>query len=224
MSVLPPTRAGDCQPRTHRLHQIQRGDVMARNILLTLSLLAATSVCQAQENTNKEQPHPADSQPSAQTPIRRTIIFVKGQPLLEGVQTITLPQEKGAWAIQLIRHGGILGGVRSTWLISSQGEVVKNDGGTPLSAKLTPDVLSKLTQLVTSAKFNVRDEPTVSPCRDCYTSTLILYRREADGIERTYIISWDESTVKKLPQEIVDIYAAIIDVKETSLNEGPNQP
>jgi hypothetical protein len=197
---------------------------MIRKILLTtLTLLAATSVCGAQESTNKEQLHPSDSQPSTEKPMPRTIIFVKGRPVLEGVQTITLPPEAGAWAVQLIRRGGILGDVKSAWLITSQGEVMKNVAGTPTSAKLAPDALSKLTRLVRSAKLHIRDDSTASPCRDCYTSTLVLYRREADGIERTYTASWDDSTVKKLPEEVADIYAAILDIQATYLTEGQHQ-
>jgi hypothetical protein len=186
---------------------------MARNVLIILTLFASTSVCRAQENSNKERLQPSASQQSAENPPTRTIIFVNGQPVIEGEQIITLAPEEGSWAVQLRRYGGLLDTITSSWLINSQGEAVKKDAGATHSVKLPPEMLSKLTHLVLSAKVHVQDDSAVSPCRDCYTFTLVLYRREANGKQRAYTTSWDELTGKKLPEDIASIYSMILEIK-----------
>jgi hypothetical protein len=63
-----------------------------------------------------------------------------------------------------------------------------------------------LTQTAYSANASKWGEQTSKFCADCYVTTIALQRRERDGIEKTYIASWDDITAGKISGELRKVY------------------
>lgn len=122
---------------------------------------------------------------------------------------VKLSQEKGAWVLEIQSGGGFHGRGSGGLTVTSEGRLTSTMVEAACEAILQPPVLETLTQLARSARPFNQVEFNTSVCSDCYTTSMVLRRRESDGSERTYVAYWDDSTKKNIPAEIIKIYDAI---------------
>lgn len=129
-------------------------------------------------------------------------------------QKIPLSQEANAWAVQVISSGGFAGKGRGNLTITSQGRLFWNWVEKECNVKLGDEVMQDLTQAAFSADTTRWSGTTDRRCMDCFMYAIVLQRRESDGSERTYIAYWDDSTAKKLPDELKKLYETFMAHKE----------
>jgi hypothetical protein len=136
------------------------------------------------------------------------------------VPKVELSPEANSWAVQIISGGGIMGIGKGDLTITSQGDLAWNKKDHPnekenrCSVKLRDDVIQTLTQTTFSANVSGWGGPTSSYCSDCFVYAIVLQRRENDGIGRTYVAYWDDSTDKNITEEVRKVYDIFMTHKE----------
>jgi hypothetical protein len=199
---------------------------LLRHLIVIINLLPGC-LCFAQESANK-----TPSSSSAQKPETKLQKPDSGQvqdplagipPQFRGFRTVRkveLSPETNSWAVQIVSGGGIRGVGNGDLTITSQGHLVwserrtVNEKENRCDVKLRDDVIQRLTQTVFSADASGWGGPTTSYCSDCYVYAMVLQRRENDGIERTYVAYWDDSTDKDISERVRKIYDTFMTHKE----------
>jgi hypothetical protein len=159
-------------------------------------------------------------QKSDSVPVQNPPANASLRELLSKLRKVELSPEANAWAIQIVSGGGKAGRGNGNLTITSQGHLVWNEKRTPhakenrYNVKLRDDVMQMLTQTVFSANASGWGGPTVSYCADCFTYAIVLQRREHDGIERTYVAYWDQSTEKNNSEDLRKVYDTFMTYKE----------
>lgn len=126
---------------------------------------------------------------------------------------LVVPPDKGAWAIFVLTSGGFSGQGKGNLTLVSNGHLsdtknsLSNRRFDVQSLKPLTDLISKLTiaQDATSLPLDSKVSPA-SFCRDCYQTTLIIYRREMDGTVKNLKVDWDDSTRDKISEDILRLY------------------
>jgi hypothetical protein len=185
---------------------------LSRHFIVIITLLTSC-LCFAQESANKTQsssaqkpetelqksdPAPAQN-PSAELPVALRV-------LLSNIRKVQLSPEANSWAVQIVSGGGITGKGRGNLTITSQGNLAWNAVENRCSVKLRDDVIQMLTQTAFSASASGWGGPKASYCSDCFVYAMVLQRREGDGIERTYVAYWDDTTAKNISDELRKVY------------------
>jgi hypothetical protein len=198
-----------------------------RHLIVIISLISSF-LCFAQESTNKNPSSSPAQKPK--TELQRPDTVPVKDPLAElppkfrgafrTVPKIELSPEANSWAVQIISGGGIMGIGKGDLTITSQGNLVWNKKDHPnekenrCNVKLRDDVIQTLTQTAFSAKASEWGGPTSSYCSDCFVYAIVLQRREHDGIGRTYVAYWDDSTDKNISKEVRKVYDTFMTHKE----------
>jgi hypothetical protein len=119
---------------------------------------------------------------------------------------LLLPDGNGAWLIQVVTRGGILGTVQGDISVTSEGKFLctKPDQGCPGNLKV-PE-LQTLVEMIQPGRLQIFP---VSLCSDCITSTIVISRRDAMGSVHTYTATWDITTKSRLPADVMRIYDAL---------------
>ena len=178
--------------------------------LIVIINLIPSCLCFAQESANKTPPtSPAQKsetelqRPNSAQRQNPTVVLPAG---MGSFPIVGLSPEANSWAVQIITRGGIAGKGKGDLTITSYGHLVWNGVENQCNVKLGDDALQMLAQTAFSVDASKWDGRKASFCADCYVTTLILQRRERDGIVRTYIACWDDSTAGKLPEELRKVY------------------
>ena len=186
----------------------QIATVMAGVLLLSVFSLTQSQSGQAppssaaQDKTSKQKPV------SSGDDRLRTIVLPSGEA------PVALPDEAGAWAVQ-INVGGGYGGTRSESItVTSAGEVAC-DGAKSSAGKMLPTNLEILSQLVVAVRPDAitPDQVGLRPnslCSDCYNTNLVLSRREADHKVKTYLTTWDTVTRARVPENLGQLYETVV--------------
>jgi hypothetical protein len=192
--------------------------MVKRLLFLSLILLTTETLCSSQIASNKKRRPPKTSQVSGES-IQPNIIPV--HPVLGNtLRPVELPQREGAWAVQIVTRGGVMGTGKGDLIITSEGEAIFTHVGASRTVKLLPDADRKIGQAVASTKPTNWNTPSSSLCNDCYITMLALYRRDA-GI-KTYIVEWDDVTTGELPDDVTELYATAMSLKD-ELSEARNK-
>jgi hypothetical protein len=123
---------------------------------------------------------------------------------------IPLPDGNGAWIVRVVTSGGILGNGGGDLSISSESKIscsalircpsdIKVSDFQPLIDKIQAGIL-------------LPSVPVVSLCRDCITRVMTITRRDQSGLVQTFTASWDDTTKVNLPQEVIRLYDALLDL------------
>jgi hypothetical protein len=114
----------------------------------------------------------------------------------------------GAWIVQVVTRGGILGTGSGDFAVSSEGKIsCWRDVRCPKDFRVSD--LRPLIEQVQSGTLPAPVFPVVGFCSDCITRTITISRRDSMSIVHTYTASWDDTTKSRLPQEVVRIYDSI---------------
>ena len=111
---------------------------------------------------------------------------------------------EGAWTIRVMTSGGFTGQGKGNLTLTSLGDLTCSLPGRACGAKLGLSALQPLTQLLAGADLSKwLALPAVSSlCSDCYTTTVVLARREG-GLIRTFRFAWSDVTRAQAPAELV---------------------
>jgi hypothetical protein len=134
---------------------------------------------------------------------------------------VELPEGQDAWAVRVIRSGGLSGETFRDITVQSTGQLTidTRDGKQEITispdalSTISPDALRMLSQMVLSAKFaksSNRGHDTAG-CYDCYTTALTVRRRERNGKERTHSGVWVPTTVGSVPEDFVNIVQMVLE-------------
>jgi hypothetical protein len=204
-----------------------------RHLIVIISLIVIIGLipgclCFAQEGAHKtpstspaQKPETELQRPnSAQVEDPFAVLPPKFRGAFRSVRKVELSPEANSWAVQIISGGGIMGIGKGDLTITSQGNLVWNKKDHPnekenrCDVKLRDDVIQKLTQTAFSASGSGWSGPASSYCSDCFVYAIVLQRREQDGIGRTYVAYWDDSTDKNISEEARKVYDTFMTHKE----------
>jgi hypothetical protein len=129
--------------------------------------------------------------------------------LLAQIPQMLLPDGNGAWVVQVVSSGGLLGTGSGDFATSSEGKIVCNPDLRCPKDFAASDFLS-LVEAIQPSTPQVPALPAVSLCNDCIKRTITISRRDSMGVVRTYTASWDETTKSRVPQEVIRIYDAFV--------------
>jgi hypothetical protein len=200
---------------------------LLRNLIIIIYLIPSC-LGFAQESANKT---PSSSPPQKpETELKRpdsvqvkdpfAVIPPRFRGALRTIPKVELSPEANSWAVQIISGGGIMGIGKGDLTITSQGQLDWNQKDHPnekenrCNVKLRDDVIQKLTQMAFSANASGWGGPTSSYCSDCFVYAIVLQRREHDGIGRTYVAYWDDSTDKNTTEDVRKVYDTFMTHKE----------
>jgi hypothetical protein len=202
-----------------------------RHLIVIISVIISlipSCLCFAQENANKNPSSSPAQKPETElqrpnsAPVEDP--FAVLPPRFRGafrtVRKVELSPEANSWAVQIISGGGIMGIGKGDLTITSQGDLAWNKKDHPnekenrCNVKLRDDVIQMLTQTAFSANASGWGGPTSSYCSDCFVYAIVLQRREQDGIGRTYLAYWDDSTGKNISEEVRKVYDTFMTHKE----------
>jgi hypothetical protein len=138
---------------------------------------------------------------------------------------VKLPKGEDAWAVHVVRSGGLTAVTFKDITIKSTGQMTIDSGQGKRETTVSPAALKMLGQAVLSAKFpkmpNASDDP--AGCYDCYTTAMTVRRREPKGKDRTYSGVWVPTTVGSVPEDFVSIVQLVLQIWEQT-PQSPNSP
>jgi hypothetical protein len=143
------------------------------------------------------------------TPLLLALTFaLAGQVGTACLPTLVLPPQQGAWVIRIETSGGFAGKGAGHLTVSSAGELFCVDIA-PCPSRLIPDRQQWLSALVAGVLERKTPDATPLPsrCSDCVTTMMTLSVRTGDG-ERVRRYTWDVSTMKAIPDEVLRLYQA----------------
>jgi hypothetical protein len=125
---------------------------------------------------------------------------------------LELPPGENSWTVQIVSRGGFIGAGRGSMTVTSQGNFTWNGPGGGCSRTLTADAISALSKLVVAAEASAswNGSKLTGLCGDCYVTTMLLQRRERDGVVRSYNLTWDDASNAQIPPDALTIYEAFI--------------
>ncbi len=194
---------------------------LLRNLIVIINLIPIC-LCFAQESANKtptsssmQKPEPglqrSDSGLIQNPPAKLPPVFTG---LLNNIRKLELSTETNSWAVQILSGGGFAGRGKGNLTITSRGQLLWNARENQCNVNLRDDAIQILTQTAFSANASVWSGPTDTYCRDCFVYAIVLQRREQDGVERTYVAFWDDSTEKNNSDELRKVYNTFLTHRE----------
>jgi len=182
-------------------------------VMAVVLLLSAFSSAQSQSGQAPASSATQDKK-SKQKPVSsgddRVITIV----LPSGPTPVAVPDDAGAWAIQINSGGGFAGTRSDSVTVTSAGGVTCV-GEKSSARNLLPTSLEVLSQLVAAVRLNASpsdqvDQRPTSMCSDCYSTTLTLSRREANHKVKTYMTTWDTVTRAHVPKDLDQLYETVV--------------
>lgn len=170
--------------------------------IITALVLVSASVFAQQEGKER----PGERAPATKPVESQTTDISKDQ--------VKLSPEKGAWVVEVQSGGGFHGRGRGSLTVTSEGRLTSTVTEATCEAELESPVLEALARLARAARPFSEVGINTSVCSDCYTTSIVLRRRESDGSEQRYVAYWDDSTKKKMPAEIIKIYDAVLNARD----------
>jgi hypothetical protein len=122
-----------------------------------------------------------------------------------------LPDENGAWALDLVTSGGFDGMGIGKFSVNSSGMLICSSTRHKCPDKLTATALNSLADKVKAAAavpWKVSAERGL--CSDCVVVRLQLSMRQPDGSSKTFIASWDTAS-QGVPEQLRAILNTLTD-------------
>jgi len=178
--------------------------------LIVIINLIPSCLCFAQEGANKPPSSPSAQKPETELQ-RPNSAQVQNPPATlpadyGATRKVELPPEANSWTIQITTSGGFAGKGAGNLTITSYGHLFWDGVENQCNVKLGDEALQMLAQMAFSADASKWSGRTASYCADCIVTTIVLQRRERDGIVRTYSACWDSSTAGKISEELRKAY------------------
>jgi len=138
--------------------------------------------------------------------------------LLLGIQAssdlpnLVVPPGNDAWVVRIVTTGGFTGQGAGNVTASSAGQVICTLVAS-CPDRLVPETNRSLSQLVTTLRL-AESADSLTPaaagvCADCVTTVMTVRRRDSAG-EHTARYTWDVSSVRAIPDDVLQLHAAII--------------
>lgn len=127
--------------------------------------------------------------------------------------SVDLPTGDHAWAVRVVRSGGLVGGLFLDITIRFDGEVTIDSGSGKRNVKLAANELNALSPLVMTPGVFLTESQLDYGCSDCYVTAITVRRREPDGKDRKYSGFWSPTTAALPSPELVQIAATILSIK-----------
>jgi hypothetical protein len=132
---------------------------------------------------------------------------------LAAVQRINLPAGENAWVVRIITRGGFYGNGKGDLAITSDGNLTWTGAGDACNSTLQNDALQNLAALALSPSASRWTTSGASLCRDCYTTMVVLSRRESGGVEKIYVAYWDDASRSAISEEVLKLYERFLAFK-----------
>ena len=126
-------------------------------------------------------------------------------PQLPPAQMPDFPAAMGAWAVEVVTGGGLMGLIKRT--------VVDSGGAMTCPARCVAPVRRQLDAVAAALKSAEALEWTVprsSTCRDCMIYRVSIWVRNDDGSVRTRSAWWDSVTTGQVPAELRQLHEQVL--------------
>ena len=126
--------------------------------------------------------------------------------------SIDVPKGASAWAVHIIRTGGLTGSPLDISITSEGGvKCASPDSKCPKSISGTD--LQALTALVDPKVLRNSKSSLSDLCRDCFVTRITVGHRDDKGKVRTYFAYFDDVTAAKAPFQLVRIATTVAALK-----------
>jgi hypothetical protein len=132
---------------------------------------------------------------------------------LRPVPQLALPSGSDVWVVEIFSSGGITGGSSRDFALSSRGRIVCDSPKDDCPRRFSRATLQSFFQDVPLAGQAVPVPSVPSLCSDCVTKTMVVRRRDPQGIEQTFTASWNVLTASTVPPEVMRLYKAVVSVR-----------
>jgi hypothetical protein len=182
-----------------------------RRILRTaLFIFACAPVCLAQTGEEKPIPVSHGSSKEVEDSRRKKELtweeFRARRARQGGPSPLELPKGEGAWVVQVVSGGGVMGVGRGNFTVTSDGRAACQPARETCPASLAAEALRPLSEAVAAAATQSWQGRAEDVCHDCYFTVMMLQRREPSGAARTYLFTWDDLAAAKLPADVRRVY------------------
>jgi len=129
-----------------------------------------------------------------------------------GTPSVNLPKGQNAWAVHVVRVGGLTGDGSGDIKITSENKVTCGDPDAHCKGALMPSDFRLLSELILSSQFaKTKKQSSESlPCFDCFTTAITVRRREAKNKDRSYSGKWESSTTGTVPPDLIRIAQKVL--------------
>jgi hypothetical protein len=148
---------------------------------------------------------------SGATPVEAQRVAFPVPVVVRAADPADLPPEADGWSIRIETHGGVLGTGRGDILVTSRGALACQRAGGDCPSLVPSATLSRLQLAVDSASLLGSAQVGPSLCSDCYTTVFSITRRTPNGAH-TVTASWDVTTRREIPEDILAIHDLIVAV------------
>ena len=189
-------------------------------LLMSVVVSLAQQTVEPKTTTNCED--------STRTPMTLTDAKRISIPIHAGAPTMQFaPEGENTWTVQILTSGGFDGSGKGDLVFTSDGKFSRDQNPLTKNQFITSEALQKITDSVLKVQISEQNlkplaeivkESGKSLCSDCYKTTLILFRRDADGTVKTFMTNWDVTTKSQVPEEILQIYENVINFADAGKN------
>ncbi len=110
------------------------------------------------------------------------------------LSSASAPAEKGGWEVRIVSRGGFSGMGRGDIIVESSGRVICANVEGACRDAISGEPLRALAAFVKNAQATEWGAPKLGYCSDCFSTMLILKRREENGELKTLLSYWDDTT------------------------------
>lgn len=121
---------------------------------------------------------------------------------------MALPAGSDSWVVEVFKSGGIFGKSGRDFALSSEGQILCDLPEASCPKSFVPARFQPLLQDIQLGTVTIASRSLY--CNDCLTTTLVIRRRDAAGVQQTTIASWDDVTRSSAPREVIRLYEALI--------------
>jgi hypothetical protein len=126
----------------------------------------------------------------------------------DAVDGIDLPAGNDAWLVQIRTSGGLAGAGRGNFAVSSEGRKACSPPSRCIK-DFVPSVFKPLVDAIRPGYVTIV-RPPVSLCNDCFVTTVVIRRRDGNGVHHVFTATWDDVTRSVIPPEVIQIYEAVL--------------
>jgi hypothetical protein len=128
---------------------------------------------------------------------------------------LELPDGNTAWAVRVIRTGGIAGSTLDIAVTSNGDVTCVQPANKTCSRTVDSSALQPVASIMTAKEMPKFKSAISKSCRDCLITRITIRRREADGRKvQTYFAYWDDTTAVKAPFDFVRLATQLISLSE----------
>jgi len=134
----------------------------------------------------------------------------------ENASTATVPDSRAQWTVEVQTSGGFSGQGIGGFTVTASGNLICS-APTPCARQIPRSALQSLNGLVNLANLPqpiqistlnllIPVQSVQGVCSDCIMTTMFLRIRDSKGIEWSYSVSWDPTTLSSVPLDFRQIF------------------